>query len=466
MSERSAGPSAGDAASPHRSVGFWGAFSVVAGSMLGIGIFLSPPTMAQQLASPWSFFGVWVGTAIIIFGGTVAYAELGTRYPEAGGDYVFHREAFGPSVAFATGWGLFAAIFSGSIAMVAVALFQYQVNALLPWWDLNAVAFALPLVGPVKVAQLLGVGLVAVLTGLNARGVRPSAVAQQIMTLLPVVVLFALALVALGLWASGDIQTPAAAVTPAAPTLKGVVIAYLAAYFAFSGWNQVIYIAGEVERPNQTIPRALMGGTLTITALYLVLCLAFIAVLGMQGLATAGEAGGRVAGVLMGDVGQSLMNGLVLLCLLATLNGSILGGARVAYAMAQDGAFWRRAGVLNAETGTPNRALWLQAIWSALLVLTNSFDSLIQAVSVAMVALGSLTMIALFVERRRRPDASGFRAFGYPALPILYLASSAVVIVVQLREALSSGSYQPLFGLMVVVAAWALHAGFTRVARR
>jgi APA family basic amino acid/polyamine antiporter len=437
--------------------------------MLGIGIFLSPPTMAQQIASPWIFFGVWVLTAVVIFGGAVAYAELGTRYPAAGGDYVFHREAFGPSVAFATGWGLFGAIFSGSIAMVAVALFQYQVNALLPWWEFNAVLFVLPWIGAVSLAQVAGIGLVVVLTGLNARGVRPSALAQQIMTLLPLVVLFILALVALGIWSGGGIEPHAASSAPATPTLSGLVVAYLAAYFAFSGWNQVIYIAGEVEHPERTIPRSLMGGMATVTVLYLVLCLAFIAVLGMDGLASAGEAGGRVAEVLVGEAGRLPMNALVLLCLLATLNGSILGGGRVAYAMAQDGAFWRPAARLHAETGSPNVALWLQAAWSTFLILTNSFDSLLQAVGVAMVALGSLTMVALFVERRVRPSPTGYKAFGYPALPLLYLAASAVVMYVQLRDAFGSdepGAFRPLFGLAVIVIAWAVHASFSRWARR
>ncbi|MCA9544546.1 MAG: amino acid permease, partial [Myxococcales bacterium] len=231
-------------AQPERSISQLGAFSIVAGSMLGIGIFLSPPQMAQYVGTPVAFLAVWLVTGLIVLGGAVTYAELGTRMPKAGGDYVFLREAYGPSVAFAAGWGLFAAIFAGSIAAVAVAMFQYQINALIPSVDLNAAWFAL---GPLSVtrAQVFGMLLVMALTLLNARGVRPAAVAQEATTLLPVGVLFVLSMVALALWAGGSVERPPA--PPVIPPfeLSGFVGAYLAAYFAFSGWNAVIYVAGE-----------------------------------------------------------------------------------------------------------------------------------------------------------------------------------------------------------------------------
>ncbi|MCA9527350.1 MAG: amino acid permease, partial [Myxococcales bacterium] len=197
-----------------RSIGFWGAFSIVAGSMLGIGIFLSPSEMARHIASPGVFLGVWALAGVIVLGGAVAYAELGTRFPKAGGDYVFHREAFGPSVAFATGWGLFGAIFCGSIAAVAVAICQYQLSAL-TGFDLTA---PVPGLGPISFAQLFGSGIVIGLTAMNARGVRLSALAQQITTLTPVVVLFLVALVAIGVWAAGHLTPPTPAV-PHAPEL-------------------------------------------------------------------------------------------------------------------------------------------------------------------------------------------------------------------------------------------------------
>ncbi|MCB9548221.1 MAG: amino acid permease [Myxococcales bacterium] len=443
-----------------RSIGFWGAFSIVAGSMLGIGIFLSPSEMARHIASPGVFLGVWALAGVIVLGGAVAYAELGTRFPKAGGDYVFHREAFGPSVAFATGWGLFGAIFCGSIAAVAVAICQYQLSAL-TGFDLTA---PVPGLGPISFAQLFGSGIVIGLTAMNARGVRLSALAQQITTLTPVVVLFLVALVAIGVWAAGHLTPPTPAV-PHAPELTsgGLVAAYLAAYFAYSGWNAVIYVAGEVERPATNIPRALVGGSLTITALYLLLCVAFILGLGMSGLAAAGEAGSALASALGGTTAQGVMNVLVLMCLVATLNGSILGGGRVAFAMARDGAFWRRAARLDRQSHAPAFALWLQAGVSILLILTNRFEDLLQAVSLTMVLTGSLTVVALFVIRRRDGDRSGYRAAGYPWLPGIYLLSSTVVVVGMLWSVLQGETRgNPLLGLAVLIVAGALHAAWRR----
>ena len=448
-----------------RSIGFWGAFSIVAGSMLGIGIFLSPGEMARAVSSPWVFLGIWLAAGIIVIGGAVAYAELGTRFPKAGGDYVFHREAFGSSVAFATGWGLFGAIFSGSIAAVAVAIWQYQLSAL-TGFDFTQVALEF---GGYSInwAQVMGCGLVLALTALNARGVEFSAWAQQLTTLTPVLLIFVLAVVVLVMAASGQLPDPVTPPVSVPLTLGGIVTAYLAAYFAYSGWNAVIYVAGEVESPQKNIPRALLGGTLTITAMYLLLCVAFLAVLGMGGLAKPGEASSSLARVLGGGWMGGLMNILVLLCLLATLNGSILGGGRVAFAMGRDGVFLRLAGRLNRETGVPTVALWLQAGWSIVLVLTNRFEDLLFAVSLTMVATGALTVIALWRIRRRDGCPDGvYRAFGWPWLPGLFLLSSVLVIIGKIYSVVFQGARaNPLIGLGVLVAAYVAHALFTRARR-
>ncbi|MGK0359602.1 MAG: APA family basic amino acid/polyamine antiporter [Bradymonadia bacterium] len=453
-----------------RSIGFWGAFSIVAGSMLGIGIFLSPGEMARSVSSPWIFLGIWLAAGVIVIGGAVAYAELGTRFPKAGGDYVFHREAFGSSVAFATGWGLFGAIFSGSIAAVAVAIWQYQLSAL-TGFDFTQTAFELGSHG-ISWAQVMGCGLVLALTALNARGVEFAAWAQQVTTLTPVLLLFVLAVAVLVMALSGHLPEPvspstAVASTAVPLTIGGVVTAYLAAYFAYSGWNAVIYVAGEVESPQKNIPRALLGGTLTITAMYLLLCVAFLAVLGMDGLATGKEASASLARVLGGGWMGGLMNILVLLCLLATLNGSILGGGRVAFAMGRDGVFVRLAGRLNRETGVPTVALWLQAAWSIVLVLTNRFEDLLFAVSLTMVATGALTVIALWRIRRRDGCPDGvYRAFGWPWLPGLFLLSSVLVIIGKIISVFQGARANPLIGLGVLVAAYVAHALYVRVRRR
>ncbi len=445
---------------PERAIDLRSGLAIVAGSMLGIGIFLAPSQMAGAVTDPVAFFATWIAAAVIVLGGALAYAELGTRLPRAGGDYVFQREALGPSVAFASGWALFAGIFSGSIATVALALCWWQLPTLtgLPLRD---VCFALPLIGDVTWAQLAASGLVLAFTALNVAGVRPSTRAQQAVTLIPLAVLFGLAVYALAR-AGGDALPPATPADAVPLTAGALATAYLATNFAFSGWNQVIYVAGEVADPDRTIPRSLLGGTAAVTALYLVLCAAFVAVLGMGGLAAAGEAGSALGEALGGRPLFLTMNALIALCLIATINSSILGGARVGYAMARDGAFLRAAGRLDRR-GSPAAALWMQGGWSVALILTNTVDGLLQAVSLTMVITGGLSVVAYFVLRRRAPDAPGWRAWAHPWLPGLYLGVSLWVLYIEIAKTIRSDDGAPLVGLAVLIAAFVGHRIWRRV---
>ncbi len=444
----------------NRVIGPGSAMTVVAGSMLGIGIYLAPAQMAADIGSPSVLLLIWAVTGLVMLGGAMAFAELATRFPNAGGDYVYLREAFGPSAAFATGWGLFAAVFAGSVATVAVALCRFQLSTLLgtpldvPWIEL-------PLLGAVSGDRLVAMAIVVGLTWLNVRGVRLSAAVQNATTLIPALILALLALFCLGL-AVADALPPgrAPAVAPPPLSLATLVRAYLMAYFAFSGWNAVVYIAGEVRDPTRNLPRALLGGTTLITLLYVLLCGGFIAALGMGGLASAGEAGSATAAALLGEPGRLAMTVLIALCLVSTINAAILGGARVAWAMAADGAFWGKAAALHPRYRTPAFALWLQAFWACILILSGRFDELLRAVSVAMLATASLAVIALWVLRRGGAPAAPFRipkALSW--LPLLFVAASAVAIVQQMGDALSGqpGASVPLIGLVVIGGAWLGH---------
>ena len=446
-------------ASP-RVIGAAGATAIVAGSMLGIGIYLAPAEMAAEISSGWALLAVWALTGLIMAGGALAFAELATRYPQAGGDYVYLRHAFGPSAAFAAGWGLLAAVFAGSVAAVTVALCRYQLPLLLgvplqtPWLHV-------PLLGPVGGDQVVAVGVVVAMTLLNASGIRLSTAVQQLTTLLPAALLTLLAVACLILHLTGALAPGQPSTAPGGfPNLSTLVRAYLLAYFAFSGWNAVVYVAGEVRDPARSLPVALLGGTAAITILYLLLCGGFIVALGMGGLARAGEAGSATATVLLGERGGLIMAGLIALSLLSTINAAILGGARVAWAMAVDGAFWRRASQLHSRHRTPVFALWLQAGWAAILILSGGFDELLRAVSVAMIATASLTVIACHVLRRRSATPAPFtppRSLAW--LPALFVLASVVAIAQQLIEALSGqpGALVPLLGLAVIAAAWLGH---------
>lgn len=447
-------------AATQRAIGGASATAIVAGSMLGIGIYLAPAEMAAEITDPLALLAVWAVTGVIMLGGAMAFAELATRFPQAGGDYVYLREAFGPSAAFSAGWCLVAAVFAGSIAAVTVALCRFQLPLLLGL-NLGAPIFAAPLIGSISGVQLVAIAVVFALTGLNVFGIRLSAAVQRLTTLLPAALLALFAIACLLLRATDSIPPGVPAASAAAPTLTTLVHAYLLAYFAYSGWNAVVYVAGEVRQPARNLPLALLGGTGAITALYVLLCAGFIAALGMGGLATSGEAGSATAAVLLGETGRWLMAALIAISLLSTINAAILGGARVAWAMAADGAFWRRARHLHPRHGTPTFALWLQAGWTILLILSGGFDELLRAVSVAMIATASLAVIAGRVLRRRGGEPAPFSP---PAalswLPALFVLASVIAIGQQIVEAWAdpAGTAVPLIGLAVIVAAWLGHS--------
>lgn len=444
-----------------RVIGGMAGFAIVAGSMLGIGIFLSPPIVAANTGSAWSFFGVWLLGGLISLAGAVACAELATMMPRAGGDYVFQYEAYGPSLAFASGWVLFAAIFCGSIATMTVGLCTYQLPVLLGA-DLSVEILALPFGMSLNGSDVAALLLVPALTWLNLAGTQPSARTQTVLTLVPISLLLFMSVYAIGVY-SPPLETAAIAASGAAVdgwTLHGLVVAYMAVYFAFSGWINIIYVAGEVSEPQRNIPLALIGGTLAVTLLYLVLCAGFLRVLGFEGLAVAGEAGTATAQLLAGETGRIGITILIASALLASINATVLGGARVAYAMGQRGAMWPKLGTVGGEHHVPNSALWLQAVISCLLILSGRFEELYTMVSLAMVVTGGLTVGSVFVLRRKMPSADRpYRATAYPLLPGVYVVASLAVIAVMLGEALSNepGAWYPLLGLGMLAVAYALH---------
>jgi len=439
-----------------------GGFAIVAGSMLGIGIFLSPPIVAANAGNPWSFFGLWLLGGLISLAGAVACAELATMMPRAGGDYIFQYEAYGPSLAFASGWVLFAAIFCGSIATMTVGLCTYQLPVLLGV-DISSEILSLPFGMGLSGADAAALILVPALTWLNLIGTEPSARTQTLLTIVPIALLFVMSLYAIGFY-SPDVEQALVADgaddAAAEWTLHGMVVAYMAVYFAYSGWINIIYVAGEVSEPQRNIPRSLIGGTIAVTLLYLLLCAGFLQVLGFAGLSRAGEVGTATAGLLAGEGGRLAITVLITSALLASINATILGGARVAYAMGQRGAMWPKLGTVGGEHRVPNSALWMQAVISCLLILSGRFEQLYSMVSLAMVVTGGLTVGAVFILRHKKPTVERpYRATAYPLLPGLYVVASLVVIGVMLVEAMSNepGAWYPLLGLGMLAGAYCLH---------
>jgi APA family basic amino acid/polyamine antiporter len=445
------------------------AISIVAGSMLGIGIFLVPPIVSRHLPDIAGFYSVWIFAAVAALSGAVACAELGSLFPEAGGDFTFQQEAYGPSVAFASGWVLFGAIFVGSVASVSVPLFEFQLNVLadaaapLVAGEGAGVNFKQSIGGvPLRWSQLGAIVLVLIFTFVNTLEAKVSGRIQTLMTTIPIVVLAvgAIYVVATG---DGSQALPASAsdkISPTAGSFMGWIESYLAVYFAYSGWNAVIYVAGEVDEPGRNIPLGLIGGTIIVAVLYMILCWAFTGTLGFGGLAESHEAGTATAAAVGGQPAKLVVTSLIAIAMLASLNATILGGARVAYAMAKRGAFVEWFAETNTH-GVPARALWLQGIWACLLITTGTFEDLLNLTSMAMMITGSLTVASVYFLRRQRPDADRpYRTSGYPWFPLIYLGSSVLVIVMMVHKAFTTdepGRWHPMYGLAVLIAAYLAH---------
>ncbi len=442
-----------------RGIGLGGGTAIVIGSMLGVGIFLTPRLVATATTSPSLFLLLWAVGGLIALAGAVTYAELGTMMPDAGGDYVYLRRAFGSSTSFAAGCLLFLGVFAGSIASMSAATCRYQLALLAAsaGVDLEAAWFEVPVLG-LSLSGIDGaaISLIGLLTAVNALGVRLSTITQSLLTMIPLAVLLGLAIFALGTVPHATVRAPVA--TQGGPAALGGAL--LNIYFAYAGWNAVAYVGGEMANPGRNIPRALILGTIAVTLLYVLLCASWIAVLGMGGIAESFEVGTAATAALVGPRAEVLMAGVIALALLGSINATILAGARIGYAMGRDGALPAGMARLSARAAVPTRALLAQAIFSIGLVLSGTFEELVLLTSVAMFLLGSLTVIALFVLRRREPGAQRpYRATLYPVLPLIYLVTAIAVIGLEVRSVLVDlgTSPLPLLGLAVFAAVWMAH---------
>lgn len=418
----------------NRSLGGLPAMALVAGSMLGIGIFIAPGVVAAQLDHPVTFLLLWLIGGLSALFGALSVAELGAMMPRAGGDYPYLRLAYGPGFAFAAGWLQLLAIFPGSLAAMAVGTAQFQLPVVLDgYYDLPGMLGL-----GVDPQAFWAVAIIVGLTALNHIGVVISGRAQLGLTGIPVVILLVASVAVLvtrgmgGAWEDpGPLQIP---------TVGAAALAFLPVYFAYSGWNAAIFIGGEIKDPGRNVPRSLVGGTLGVTALYMLLCIGFLSVFDMSALANVVEVGSASARALFGPLGSFGVTALIVLAMLGCINGTVLTGSRIAFAMAKHQHAPEVAARVHPRFGTPTAALWLQAGWSILLVGTQSFEELLNYTSAAMLITGTLTVMAVVVLRRKMPDTvRPYRTWGYPIPPVLYAATSLAVLAVLAWEGVTGG---------------------------
>ncbi len=421
-----------------RRLGTFSATTLIVGSMIGSGIFIAPSIMAGQIASPVVLLGLWIVGGILTLVGALSYAELAAMMPHAGGQYVFLREAFGRPTAFLYGWTLFLVIQTGFNAAVAIAFAKYLGVLGLPVGE-NDVLFT---VGPVSIssAGVVGCGVIAALTLVNIRGVREGALVQNVLTVIKVLAVAILVILAFALGHGSVSHFSSASTTELGPVAQAAGIGFLAALgvamskalFAYDAWNTVTFAAEEVREPEKTLPRALILGTLVTTLAYTAATAAYVYVIPMDALANVEEhrVAAEVATIALGTPGRIAVAIAILISTFGCVNGLILGGARVLYAMAKDGVFFRSAATVHPSFRTPVRALALVGVWSCVLALSGSYDALLTYVTFASLVFNALTVVGVLVLRRKKPDMPRpYRVPLYPLTPLVFLIGAGFFTV-------------------------------------
>ena len=456
------------AARLERGLGPLDATLLVIGSMIGSGIFITSAESTRLVGSPGWLLMAWALAGVLTITGALSCAELATMWPRAGGQYVFLREAYGPMTGFLFGWGMWVVIQTGTIAAVAVAFASF-LGVLAPWVSGTRYLVEPVILGRYAVSlstqQLVAVAMILLLTAVNARGLRTGRWIQNSFTVAKTAAL--LGLVVLGLtvgwnargaaftadwwnpWANGWTPQGAQPGLAAGGALALALLlgrAMVGPLFAQSAWNNVTFTGGEVRDPARTLPRALLIGCGVVVALYLLANLAYVVTLPLEGIRDAPQRRVAVAAMqqMFGPTGAVLMAIAILVSTFGCNNGLILAGARVPYAMAQDGLFFRRAARLNRHR-VPAFALAAQGVWAALLTLPrtvtadpatgqpvfgNVYTQLLEYIVSADLVFYGLMVGAVFVARRRWPEVPRpYRTFGYPVTPLVYLILAALLIV-------------------------------------
>lgn len=402
--------------------------ALVVASVVGAGIFTVPSYVSSVARTPLLVIALWIGGGLLALAGAVCYAELGTRFPRGGAEYVYLREAFGETTGFLSGWTSFVAGFSGAIAAAAVG-FAVHLIAALP--GLGGFAPSTVGIGPLTITfsatTLLAVGLIAAFTIVSVAGVRASRLATNALALVIVVGLGVLILAGIGRTAAA--ATVDAGVRPAA------LSALVPIFFTYSGWNAAAYVAGEFRDPARSLPRALIAGTLTVAILYVALNAVLVGSLSAAGLASTQTPVATVAALLLGDFGGLLTLMLVLTALASSVCALVITGPRIYREMARDGALPAVFAGSAARDEPPKWAAITQSLWSGLLVLTGTFEEIVTYTGFSILLFSGAAVSAVVVFRRRHGRPPTYGVPGYPLIPIAFVISVALIAVASFRYA-------------------------------
>jgi len=417
-----------------RQIGIRTATALIVGEVIAVGIFLTPAGMAKSLGSPFWLLVVWLAMGAMALCGALCYGELAARFPEAGGGYVYLREAFGPAIAFMYGWMAFLVMDPGLTAALAVGLASYA-------------GYGLGL-SPLKL-KLVAIVTIIVVAAVNIRGVRIGASLIRSLTILKLALLGFVVLwgfgFELGDWS--NFSPLMAQRANSAPLIAALAGGMVGAFFSFGGWWDLNKLAGEVRDPARVLPRALCYGVLIVTFVYILISAVFIYLIPPEQV-TSGETFAAQAGeVLFGRAGGRVFSLVVVVAVLGSLVAVVMSAPRVYFAMACDGLFIPAAASIHPRFGTPARAIALQAGLASLLVALGTFNEIVSYFIFVVVVFIALTVAALFVLRRREPDRAGYQTPGYPLTPAVFL----ILIFVLLLLLGSSQPRQAFLGVSVVM---------------
>ncbi len=452
------------------TLSLWDGTMIVAGSMIGSGIFIVSADITRNVGSAGWLVAIWLITGFMTLTAALSYGELSAMYPKAGGQYIYLKEAYNPLMGFLYGWSFFAVIQTATIAAVGVAFSKFLAY-LVPELGNNYFLFD---AGIVKVysGQLVSIAIICLLTYVNSRGVKEGKFIQTLFTTAKLLALFGL--IAFGFllakesfWAqnwqtgfqaqqyTGAADAASAAIATnwtgisGAALMGAIAAAMVGSIFSSDAWNNVTFIAGEMKNPSRNIGLSLLLGTGIVTLIYVSANLMYLNVLPLNELAFPADDRVAVAAAnkIFPGVGTYVIAVLIMVSTFGCNNGLIMAGARVYYTMAKDGLFFKKAGELNSVS-VPQTALWIQAIVASIWSLSGKYGQLLDMISFVVVLFYMLTIIGIFILRKKRPDAERpYKAFGYPLLPALYVLMGAAFCGLLIQ-------YKPEFtwpGLIIVL---------------
>lgn len=399
-----------------RQIGIRTATALVVGEVIAVGIFLTPAGMAKSLGSPLWLLVVWIAVGAMSVCGALCYGELAARYPEAGGGYVYLREAYGPQLAFLYGWMALLVMDPGLTAALAVGMASYVGYIL----GLSSIAM-----------KTLAIGSILSLASINIRGLRPSAWLMRFLTILKLGLLLFILLwgfgFQLGHWS--NFAPFIARRSHSAPLLGALASGMVAAFFSFGGWWDVTKLAGEVREPSRTLPRALICGVIIVTFVYILTSAVFLYLVPLDAVSSGETFAAQAGEVLFGRAGAQVFSAIVIVAVLGSLTAVIMTAPRTYFAMARDGLFFPAAASIHQQFGTPARAIALQALLASLLVVLGSFNQIISYFIFIVVVFIALTVAALFVLRRKQSNQLEYLTPGYPVTPVIFLVLIGLLLL-------------------------------------